>query len=174
MNRPVTLAALSVALFLGSPPGVMSQERDRMHGEHAAHQESREGTSETDLAAIRAVVDGYHAALSSGDRDTVERLLAEDVVVLESGGREDRTQYLEHHLPGDMAFAAAVERTRSELDVRVMGDVAWVSSTSSTTGSYRGRDIDSLGAELMVLAREGGEWLIRAIHWSARPNRAGS
>ena len=174
MNRLVTLAALGVSLLLGSPPGALSQEHDRMHDEHATHRESHEGTSEADLAAIRAVVDGYHVALSSGDRETVESLLAEEVVVMESGGSEDRAHYIEHHLPGDMAFAAAVERTRGELDVQVMGDVAWVSSTSSTRGAYRGREVDSLGAELMVLARQDGEWRIRAIHWSARPNRAGS
>jgi hypothetical protein len=34
------------------------------------------------------------------------------------------------------------------------------------------RDIDSQGAELMVLTRRGGRWMIAAIHWSSRARRA--
>jgi len=30
------------------------------------------------------------------------------------------------------------------------------------------REIDAVGAELLVLAREDGLWRIRAIHWSSR------
>jgi ketosteroid isomerase-like protein len=119
------------------------------------------------------VVDAYHTALAKGDRDSVGRLLADEVMILESGGSEDRGHYLEHHLPGDMAFAAAVERVRGDLQIQIIGDVAWVTSTSTTKGTYREREIDSVGAELMVLAREDDGWRIRAIHWSSRPNRGG-
>ena len=81
---------------------------------------------------------------------------------------ETREEYLSHHLSADMAFAASVERTPESLLVTILGDVAWVVSSSRTIGMVRDRPIDSRGAELMVLSREGGEWRIHAIHWSSR------
>jgi ketosteroid isomerase-like protein len=50
----------------------------------------------------------------------------------------------------------------------VRGDVAWVVGTSTTRGEYRGRPVDSAGAELMVLTRTPQGWRIAAIHWSSR------
>ncbi len=67
-----------------------------------------------------------------------------------------------------MAFAGAVEPERSELEVTLRGDVAWVVGSSRARGTFRDREIDSRGAELMVLARHGDRWRIEAIHWSSR------
>lgn len=125
----------------------------------------------SDSAAVVNVVDAYHRALAAGDSATVMRLLAPDAVILESGGVETRAEYLSHHLPGDIAFARAVPRQRSEIRARVQGDVAWATSTSTTRGEYRGRAINSAGAELMVLTRTPEGWKIAAIHWSSRPMR---
>jgi hypothetical protein len=46
--------------------------------------------------------------------------------------------------------------------------VAWVVGTSTTRGEYRGRPVNSAGAELMVLTRTPHGWRIAAIHWSSR------
>ncbi len=47
---------------------------------------------------------GIHEALASGDSVTALELLAEDVVIYESGGVEaSREEYRSHHLPPDMA-----------------------------------------------------------------------
>jgi ketosteroid isomerase-like protein len=91
--------------------------------------------------------------------------------VLESGGVETREEFRAHHLPADIAFAQAVKSERGLMRVFVRGDVAWASSTSTTTGDYRGRQVNSAGAELVVLARVGKEWKIAAIHWSSRTRR---
>lgn len=55
----------------------------------------------------------YHAALASGDSLAALALLADDVVVLESGSAESRSEYRSHHLASDIAFAQAVESVRS-------------------------------------------------------------
>ena len=128
-----------------------------------------------DSAAVAQVVTRFHAALAEGDSATALALLAQDVVVLESGGVESRDDYRAHHLPADIEFARAVPSTKGPVRVVVQGDVAWASSTSTTQGEFRGRAINSNGAELMVLARAtGGAWTIRAIHWSSRARPAGS
>lgn len=97
--------------------------------------------------------------------------LADDVRILESGRVEDKEHYRSGHLAGDMRFAGAVPPVRSEIEVTLMGDVAWAHSTSVRQGRIGDREIDSQGAELVVLAREGGTWKIKAIHWSSRQRR---
>jgi uncharacterized protein (TIGR02246 family) len=125
-----------------------------------------------DSAAVVEVVERYHAALSAGDTATAMSLLAPDAVVLESGGIETREEYRSHHLPADMAFARAVPRERGPIQVRVHGNSAWAASTSVTKGRFRDREINSQGAELMVLRRTDAGWRIEAIHWSSRNRRS--
>jgi ketosteroid isomerase-like protein len=125
----------------------------------------------TDSAAVVATIDRLHSSLEAGDSAKVLGLLADDVVVLESGGFEDRAEFRSHHLPADIAFARAVQSERTVRSVRVDGDAAWVASTSVTQGEFRGRQINSAGAELMVLRRTTDGWRITAIHWSSRARR---
>lgn len=125
----------------------------------------------TDSAAVAATVQAFHDALARGDSAAALRLLAPDVVILESGGIETLVEYRAHHLPADIAFARAVPSQRSPLHVVVDGAVAWSSGTSITQGTWNGRPINSAGAELMVLSRAGDQWVIRAIHWSSRTRR---
>ena len=128
-----------------------------------------------DAAAVAAVIDRYHRALAAGDSATALALLAPDATILESGGKESRDDYRGHHLPGDIAFAQAVPSERTPPQVTLSGESAWAWSTSRTKGDFRGRAINSVGAELMVLGRQpDGRWLIRAIHWSSRNRPAGS
>jgi uncharacterized protein (TIGR02246 family) len=124
-----------------------------------------------DSAEVAAVVARFHQALETGDSAAVLTLLAPDAVILESGGVEDVAEYRGHHLPADIEFARAIQGTRTPVQVRVRGDVAWAAATSVAQGQFRGRAINSAGAELMVLARAPGGWRITAIHWSSRTRR---
>ncbi len=124
-----------------------------------------------DSAAVTEIISRYHAALARGDSAAALQLLAPDAVILESGGAETRDEYRSHHLPADIAFAAAVPLKRSITRVTVRGDMAWVASTSTSQGEFRGRAVNSAGAELMVLTRTSDGWRISAIHWSSRTRR---
>ncbi len=125
-----------------------------------------------DSAAVVSVVERYHRALESADSVGALALLAGDAVILESGGIETREEYRSHHLPADIAFARAVKGVRSPIRVVVRGDVAWATSTTTTQGDFRGRPVNSAGAELMVLTRTTDGWKINAIHWSSRSRRS--
>ncbi|MEW5926990.1 MAG: DUF4198 domain-containing protein [Gemmatimonadota bacterium] len=125
----------------------------------------------SDSAAVAAVVERYHRALASGDSVAALGLLAPDAVILESGGVETRAEYRSHHLASDIEFARAVPSQRGPVRVRVQGDAAWATSTSTTQGQFRGRAVNSAGAELMVLTRAPNGWRIAAIHWSSRTRR---
>ena len=158
MKRPLLVAALVAAsVFL---PSFARAQHDG-HG------------STADSTAVASVITKYHDALATGDSTTALALLAEDAVILESGGVETRAEYRAHHLPGDISFAKAIKSQRGLVHVRVHGDVAWANSTSTTQGEMNGRAINSTGAELMVLVRTAQGWKISAIHWSSRQRRAG-
>ena len=130
------------------------------------------GVAESDSTAVAAVVERYHRALESGDSVGALALLTTDAVILESGGIETREEYRSHHLPADIAFARAVKSLRGPVRVVVRADVAWATSTSTVEGEFRGRPINSAGAELMVLTRTTEGWKINAIHWSSRSRRS--
>ena len=129
-------------------------------------------TVRTDSADVVAAIARFHAALAAGDSSAALALLADDVAILETGGVETKTQYRTGHINGDMSFAKAVPSVRTMTGVHVRGDAAWVTSSSVTQGESNGRQINSVGAELVVLSKEGGTWKIRAVHWSSRARRA--
>jgi ketosteroid isomerase-like protein len=124
----------------------------------------------SDSADAVATVGRFRAALASGDSATALALLAPDAIVLESGAAESRAEYRRHHLPADIEYARAAPGTHALVQAIVHDDAAWVSSTSVTTGTVKGRAVDSAGAELIVLSRRDRQspWQIRAIHWSSR------
>ncbi len=159
MKRLIFAVALAVsASVIVTPSGAVSSA-------------SAPADDEAARSAI-AVVDAFHAALGSGDAAAVLALLAEDVVVLEEGGAErSREEYAGHHLPADMAFAAATTAEVTRRAARVEGDVAWVLTEGRTTGAFNGRPVDRLTAETMILHRDGDVWRIRHIHWSSRAPR---
>ena len=152
--RTATILAMS-ACALGAAPGAL-----------------RAQATNTDSIAVSETVRQFHAALGRRDSASVLALLADDAVVLEAGAIESRAEYRAHHLPADLQFAAAVPAKPGPLQVVLSGDVAWVTSTSEVTGTFEGRPINSVGAELVVLTRSDTGWQIRAIHWSSRRRAA--
>jgi hypothetical protein len=113
-------------------------------------------------------VERYHKALSTGDSAAALALLSPTAVIAESGMIESLREYRSHHLEADIAFAQAVKSIRSPVLVSVRGDAAWSIASSTTRGTYTGKPINSASAELMVLTRSAGKWVISAIHWSSR------
>jgi ketosteroid isomerase-like protein len=119
-------------------------------------------------AEVLKVVEAFHANLKKGDTGAVMQLLAPDVLLLEAGGIETRAQYEKDHLPADVEFEKAVTTTFKPFRVTVIGDAAWAISNSDYKGTFKERPVDSVGVELMILARDASGWRVRAIHWSSR------
>ncbi len=120
---------------------------------------------------VRRVVVQFHEALAGGDSAAVSNLLAPDLVILEGGRAETKTEYMSHHFHSDKAFLASVEKENEKITIEVENNVAWSTSTSRLYGSYREREIDSNSAELLVLKKTNGGWKIAAIHWSSGSRR---
>lgn len=125
-----------------------------------------------DSSAAVAVVEQFHAALTAGDSARAVAALASDVLVLESGAIQTRTEYLSHHLGADMTASKGSKATRTVVQVRVMGDAAYVVSKTVSPPTGAEGSTGSEMAELMVLSKTASGWSIRAVHWSSRRRRA--
>lgn len=121
-----------------------------------------------DSLAASETMRRFHDALTRGDSATVLSLLADDAVIVEAGAIQTVAEYRAGHLPADMQYAAAVPSKLASQRVTVVGNAAWVSSTSDVVGTTQGRAVNSVTAELAVLSRTPDGWKIRAIHWSSR------
>lgn len=125
----------------------------------------------TDATTVTSVatVEAFHKALASGNTRAALDLLAEDVLIFESGGVErSRAEYASHHLAADAAYSAAVRRTLVNRSHGEAGDAAWVTSVETVAGAYRGRAINSRSVETMLLRQVAGQWRITHIHWSSK------
>jgi ketosteroid isomerase-like protein len=117
-----------------------------------------------------AVVDGFSAALKAGDLRRVRALVADDVLVLESGGAERSAgEYFAGHAAADVAFLRDAQVQVTHRTARVLGDVAWVGTESELHVVKGGAPLTLLSTETMVLARTADGWRIVHIHWSSRP-----
>jgi ketosteroid isomerase-like protein len=122
---------------------------------------------QSDSVAVARIVAEFHRALSEGDSSRALGLLADDATIIESGAVESRSQYRSHHMADDIQFAKAVITKRSPLQIRIRGASAWTAGTSTSRGKFKGKAIDSAGAESMVLTKDAAGWRIRSIHWSS-------
>ena len=114
------------------------------------------------------VVNAFHAALKRGDATAALNLMAEDVVIFESGGVErNRAEYETHHLKSDAAFSAATTRTPVSQTIASYGNLSSVMSVEFVKGTFRDRPINSRSVETMVLRKTEGRWRIIHIHWSS-------
>lgn len=117
---------------------------------------------------VTAVVEAFYGAMRAGDAAAVMGLLAPDAVFLESGGLETRAEYEANHLPADIKFESQVVGKRGPVQVTFEGNAAWVIATTEYDGSFDGKPVSFVSAQLMVLTRDSGDWRIRTVHWSSR------
>ena len=133
---------------------------------------ARSQTTATDSSAAVTVVERFHAALTSGDSASAVMLLASDVMVVESGAVQTRSQYLGHHLGADMKASKGAKAVRTVIQVRIIGSAGYIVSKTVTPPTGAEGSTGSELAELMVLSKAASGWSIRAVHWSSRRSRA--
>ena len=101
-------------------------------------------------------------------------VIAPDAVFLESGKLETRAEYQSNHLPADIEFEKQVTGKRGPMRVTFEGNTAWVIALTEYDGTFEGDPVRFVSAQLVVLTRDSGSWLIRTIHWSSRRPEAKS
>ena len=153
------LVGVVTAALIGAAP-VSAHERPS-RAEHArAMRPSDDGAA--------ASVDAFHAALRRGDTVAAAALLADDCLIFESGEVErSKAEYAAHHLPADADFSRSVPSVVTRRQAHSSGSLAWVASEGRTTGTYRGKELDLLTTETMILRKVGRSWRIVHVHWSS-------
>lgn len=122
------------------------------------------------LAAVSAV-EQFHAALGAADSARAVSLLTDDVLIIESGHIQTRSEYLGGHLGADMKASQGSKGERTIVKVTVVGDVAYIVSKTVHPPTGAVGNAGSESVELMVVTKSAGGWKISAVHWSSRRRR---
>lgn len=158
-----------IALVLLSVGACAPEENDaRAPEEPSAGVGAPDGATAESTEQARGVVQAFHRALSDADSASALGLLHPEAIIYESGHAETVDEYRAGHLPADIRFAAATEREVVSESTVALGENVLYLARTRVRGTMGEREIDSDGVETMVLERDGNDWLIRHIHWSAR------
>lgn len=86
------------------------------------------------------------------------------------GGNVERSlkEYAAHHLPADLKFMKGVTYKLERQTGDSSGDLAWVASEASLTGTSNGKPVALASTETLVLENAGGAWKVVHIHWSSK------
>jgi ketosteroid isomerase-like protein len=117
---------------------------------------------------ITSVVESFYGAIKKGDAAAAMSVIAPDAVFLESGRLETRAEYEANHLPADIAFEKQVDGKRGPWQIKFDGNTAWAIALTEYDGTFDGSPVNFVSAQLVVLTRDAGNWLIRSVHWSSR------
>ena len=141
----------------------------------SAHEPERQpaAAQPSDAAAPAiAIVEAFSTALKAGDLAKAGAYLAEDVLILESGGAEhSRQEYLSGHANHDAAFLKDAQIDLKQRVARMEGDIAWIGTESELRATVNGAPVALMSTESMVLKRMPTGWRIVHIHWSSSPKR---
>lgn len=109
----------------------------------------------------------FHKALETGDAQTAQSLLADNVLILEGKGVERSAQeYASHHMLSDMKYLKAMTIESIEHHVTQYNAIAMSISRSSVKGIYKDKTVDRIGNETITLEKKNDKWKITHIHWS--------
>jgi ketosteroid isomerase-like protein len=115
---------------------------------------------------VRNAAHAFKDALARGDSVAALGYLTDDVLILEGGRAETKTQYRSGHLAADIRFATSVKSETVREGVTIHGEVALYTQSYRVTGtSARGDPIDRTSSEAMTLVRTPAGWRIRGLHW---------
>ncbi|MCF7220407.1 YybH family protein [Marilutibacter chinensis] len=120
------------------------------------------------------IADAFSDALKAGDLERVGDFLAEDVLILESGGSErTREEYLHGHAGHDAAFLKDAQVRLLHRTVRTSEHMVWIGSEREVHATRDGKPMTLLSTETLVFGDTPRGWKIVHIHWSSRPLKAG-
>jgi len=118
----------------------------------------------------------YDAAFVAKDLDRLATMYHPDVTIFEGGGTNTGwIDYRDNHIGPELKTFNGLKFSHGSIQVQMLGaDSAYVTSEYAieTTGA-NGQAARSGGLETDVLVRQGGNWLIRHTHTSARRQRPG-
>ena len=154
----LTHAGMIAALMMAAP----------LSAHEPAPKASLANTLSATAREAAATVDAFHDALARGDTTAAAALLADDALIFEEGGVEwSKAEYVASHLPADAAFSQVVGTKVSRRSGDANGAFAWIATEGRMTGTYKGKAVDRVTTETMLLHHIGSAWRVVHIHWSS-------
>ena len=164
MKRPIRIAMVTLVVLAVAPFPLLAHAPEKQAAGQTALPPSARGAA--------ATVDAFHAALRHGDTNAAALLLADDGLVFEEGGVErTKVEYAAHHLPADAAFAQVVGSKVTRRAGGSDGALAWIASEGRMSGTYKGKAVNRVTTETILLRRIGQAWKVVHIHWSSAAAR---
>src|SRR3546814_12895590 len=114
-------------------------------------------------------ISDWSSDVCSSDLNEVDALalLADDVLIFESGGAErSKAEYASYHLAADATFSQATAQTITHRTGRAEGDLASIATESTPVGTYQDRLINLIETETTFLSRQNNGWQIVHVNWS--------
>lgn len=109
---------------------------------------------------LRQMNDDWMKALVRADRDTLDRIMADDFFFAYPMEGDDKSQFIGDVVSGDVRVESL---TRDNITVRIWGDTAVLTGKDSARWSYQGRDFSGHYKVINVYARRNGEWLLVSV-----------
>jgi len=137
--------------------------------DHAKPHDHGQPISEVGEAVTKPadISDALFKALQTGDEASVADLLADDVLILEGGhAQKSKMEYMSGHMKSDMAYLPNIKNEVLSREKGQAGDVAWVTTHSRSTGSYKGKEVDRTSREFLLLRRHGDSWKVILVQWA--------
>ena len=149
-------------------PAATDGEGDHASEEGHSH-ESEASSNGGELSDPAAVAEAFSKALEGGDVQLVDALLDDAVLIIEGGHAQvSKAEYMGGHMKSDMAFLPNMTIEVLSRDSGQAGDVAWVTTHSRMTGTYKEEAIDTLSRGFLLMRRVGSTWKITHIQWASK------
>lgn len=123
---------------------------------------------------VRSIVQSFEQALKERDLARIENLVAEDMVALENGYRNDGWKdFRDNHLIPEMKEPAPPSRTEV-IKVVATPQMGWAYSRTDLTLTRKGGEkMEALLWSVYVLEKRDGQWKVVLLDWSMHVPRAG-
>ena len=117
----------------------------------------------------------YDAAFVAKDLERLAKMYHADVTIFEGGGTNTGwIDYRDNHIGPELKSFNGLKFSHSNLKIQMLGpDAAYVTSEYAIETAGANGPTRSGGLETDVLVRQGGTWVIRHTHTSARRQRPG-
>lgn len=109
---------------------------------------------------LRQMNDDWVKALVRADRDTLDRIMADDFFFAYPMEGDDKAQFIGDVVSGDVRVENLI---RENISVRIWGDTAVLTGKDSARWSYQGRDFSGHYKIINVYACRDSKWQLVSV-----------
>ena len=158
MNRKEAIMGIATIAAAAAVPSVASAQKPEAEAQSP------------ELEPIRALLQAYDTAFTNHDLDGVMATMSDKAAIMGSGPGEiwsgaDEIKAAHQHL--FEGFDAKQQGFDYEFNIgQVTGDTAWMLTSGNVTGSKGGKEFTFPVNISLTATKQGGKWLIAAMHFS--------